>query len=94
MLASRTGDIFLCHETALASQFAIAARQYAESAAVLATLERSGIDFTRLRDQTIEAQAHSEAAFKAFAEHVASHECDNATQNAQEYPCEQEKDVP
>jgi hypothetical protein len=65
----------------LASRFAIAARQYADTAAVLATLGTSGTDYARLRDQTIKGQAQSEVAFKEFTEHVDSHQCDGATQN-------------
>jgi hypothetical protein len=42
-----------------------------------------GIDFTRLRDQTIETQCRSEVAFRTFTEHVASHQCGEATQNGQ-----------
>jgi hypothetical protein len=67
----------------LAAELAIAARQYAETAAGLATLGISGTDYTLLRDQTIEAQKRSEAAFKAFTEHVVSHQCGEVTQNAQ-----------
>ena len=75
----------------LASQFAIAARQYAETAASLATLGESGIEYTRLCDQTLEAQARSEAALKAFTEHVASHQCGEVTQNGKEHLCAQGK---
>jgi hypothetical protein len=78
----------------LASRFAIAARQYADTAAGLATLGASGIDYTRLRDQTIEGQAQAEAAFKAFTEHVESHQCGDATQNGHEHQCEQEQHAP
>jgi hypothetical protein len=69
----------------LASQFAIAARKYAENAAGLATLGTSDFDYIRLRDETTAAQAHSEAAFKAFTEHVDSHQCGEVTLNGREY---------
>jgi hypothetical protein len=72
-----------------ASEFAIAARQFAEAAVVLATLGTSGIDYTRLRDRTIEAQARSESALKAFIEQVVSHQCGEATLNGHEHPCAQ-----
>jgi hypothetical protein len=68
---------------ALASRFAIAARQYADTAAFLATLGTSGSEYTRLRDQTIKVQVQSEVAFKEFTDHVESHQCDEATQNGQ-----------
>jgi hypothetical protein len=64
----------------LAEKFALATRQYAESAVCLAISGKFGIDFTRLREQTIKAQGRSEVAFRALSEHVASHE---ATQNGQ-----------
>ena len=64
----------------LAEKFALATRQYAESAVGLAI---SGIDFARLRDQTIKAQGRAEVAFRALTEHVASHQCGEATQNGQ-----------
>jgi hypothetical protein len=67
----------------LAEKFALATRQYAESAVRLAISGKSGIDFTGLRDQTIKAQGRSEVAFRAFTEHVASHQCGEATQNGQ-----------
>jgi hypothetical protein len=41
----------------LAEKFAVAARLYAESAVRLATSGKSDIDFTRLRDETIDAQS-------------------------------------
>jgi len=59
----------------LAEQFALAARLYAESAVKLTSLGKSEVDYIRLRDDTIEAQRHSEAAFRAFIQHVASHRC-------------------
>jgi hypothetical protein len=58
----------------LGAQFATAARLYAEAATTLA-LEHSEIEYALLLDQTVQAQGRSEAAFKAFKEHVASHEC-------------------
>ena len=67
----------------LAEEFAFATRLYAESAVRLATSGKSGIDFTRVRDQTIKPQDRSEVAFRAFTEHVASHRCGEATQNGQ-----------
>jgi hypothetical protein len=67
----------------LAEKFALATRQYAESAVRLAISGKSGIDFTGLRDQTIKAQGRSEVAFRALSEHVASHQCGEATQNGQ-----------
>ena len=67
----------------LAEKFALATRQYAESAVRLAISGKFGIDFTRLRDQTIKAQGRSEVAFRALSEHVASHQCGEATQNGQ-----------
>ena len=63
----------------LAEKFALATRQYAESAVGLAISGKSGIDFARLRDQTIKAQGRSEVAFRALSEHVASHQCGEAT---------------
>ena len=65
----------------LAADFASAARLFAESAVLLATSGKSGIDYTSLCDQTIEAQGSAEVAFRAFKEHVASHQCGEATQN-------------
>ena len=65
----------------LAAEFASAARLYAESAVRLATSEEPGIDYTSL--QTLEAQGRAEFAFKAFTEHVASHQCGEDTQNGQ-----------
>ena len=67
----------------LAEKFALATRQYAESAVGLAISGKSGIDFARLRDQTINAQGRAEVAFRALTEHVASHQCGEATQNGQ-----------
>ena len=64
----------------LAERFAFSTRLYAESAVRLATSGKAGIDFARLRDQTIEAHRRSEVAFMAFREHVASHQCGEATQ--------------
>ena len=58
-----------------------AARLFAESAVLLATSGKSGIDYTSLCDQTIEAQGSAEVAFRAFKEHVVSHQCGEATQN-------------
>jgi hypothetical protein len=62
----------------LATEFAIAARLYAETAVRLATIGTSDTDFIRLRDDTIEAQRRSEAAFKDFTQHIASHQCGEA----------------
>ena len=67
----------------LAEKFAFATRQNAQSAIRLANSGKFGIDFTRLRDQTIKAQGRAEVAFRAFTEHVASHQCGEATQNGQ-----------
>ena len=47
----------------LAAKFACAARLFAESAVLLATSGKSGIDYTSLCDQTIEAQGSGEVAF-------------------------------
>jgi hypothetical protein len=58
----------------LAEAFALAARHYAESATRL-VCSNPGIDYARLRDQTIEAQSRAELAFRTFAEHVDSHQC-------------------
>jgi hypothetical protein len=77
----------------LAEKFAVAARLYAESAVCLATSGKSGHDFTRLSKQTIEAQSHSEVAFKALMEHVASHPCGVPTQTANGHLNVQEEDV-
>jgi hypothetical protein len=63
---------------ALAEKFAVAVRMYAESAVSLATSGESGSDFTRLLNQTIEAERLSELTFTAFREHVASHQCAEA----------------
>ena len=65
----------------LAEKFAVAVRLYAESAVCLAISGKSGMDFIRLSKQTIEAQSLSEAAFRAFMEHVASHQCAGTTQD-------------
>ena len=67
----------------LAEEFALAARLYAESAVRLAFVGKSGIEYSSLRDQTIEAQGRSEAAFRAFNEHVSSHQyqCGEITRN-------------
>ena len=59
----------------LAAEFAIAARLYAETAVRLATIGTSDTDYTRLSDDTIEAQRRSDAAFRNFIHHVASHQC-------------------
>ena len=67
----------------LAEQFALATRLYAESTVKLASLRKSGIDYIRLRDQTIDAQRRSEAAFGAFMQHVDSHQCGDTPQNGQ-----------
>jgi hypothetical protein len=53
----------------LTEKFALATRQYAESAVGLAISGKSGMDFARLRDQTIK-RGRSEVAFRAFTEHV------------------------
>ena len=65
----------------LAEELATAARLYAESAIRLACSAKSAVDYACLRDQTIEAQGRSEVAFKGFNEHVASHQCGEATHN-------------
>ena len=65
----------------LAEKFAVTARLYAESAVCLATSGKSGTDFIRLSQQTIEAQNLSEAACRAFMDHVGSHDCDDVAQN-------------
>jgi hypothetical protein len=65
----------------LAEKFAVAARLYAESVVCLATSGKSGIDFIRLSKQTIEAQSLSEAACRAFMDHVGSHQCGEAMTN-------------
>ena len=65
----------------LAEKFAFATRHNAQSAIRLANSGKFGIDFTRLRDQTIKAQGRAEVAFRAFTEHVASHQCGEVTQN-------------
>ena len=62
----------------LAEQFAIAARLYVERAVKLAASGGVGINYTRLRDETIQAQERSEIAFRALTEHVASHQCGKA----------------
>jgi hypothetical protein len=59
----------------LAERFATAARLYAESAVKLVSFEESRINYARLRNYAIRAQERSEAAFRAFTEHVASHQC-------------------
>ena len=66
-----------------AEKSALATRQNADSAVRLAISGKSGIDFTRLRDQTIKAQGRAEVAFRAFTKHVASHQCGEARQNGQ-----------
>ena len=76
----------------LAAEFASAARLYAESAVRLATSEEPGIDYTSL--QTLEAQGRAEFAFKAFTEHVASHQCEEDTQNGQGNLNAQEQKAP
>ena len=58
----------------LGVQFATAARLYAEAATSLA-LDHSEIEYALLLDQTVQAQDLTETAFRAFKEHVASHEC-------------------
>jgi hypothetical protein len=67
----------------LAARFATAARLYAETATNLAILGKFGIEYTHLVNQTIEAQVRSDAAFRAFTEHVASHNCGDVPQNGQ-----------
>src|SRR5215472_7606856 len=67
----------------LAAEFACTARLYAESGVRLATSGKSGIDYTRECAQTLEAHGRSEIAFRAFTEHVASHQCGEVTQNGQ-----------
>src|SRR5215469_12208940 len=65
----------------LAEKLAVTTRLYAECAVRLATSKESGIDFVRLSKQTIEAQSLSEAACRAFMDHVGSHDCDDVAQN-------------
>jgi len=77
----------------LAEEFAIAARLYAESAIRLASSGAYAIDYACLRDQTIEAQGRPETAFRGFNEHVASHQCGEATQNVNGHLNEQERHV-
>jgi hypothetical protein len=78
----------------LAEKFAVAVRLYAESAVCLATSEKSDIDFIHLSHQTIEAQSLSEAAFRAFMEHVASHQCAATTRNGTGSRNAKEQEVP
>ena len=78
----------------LAAEFACAARLFAESAVLLATSGKSGTDYTSLCDQTSEAQGSAEAAFRALTEHVASHQCGEATQNGQVHLYAQEQNAP
>jgi hypothetical protein len=59
----------------LGAEFATAARLYAEAATSLARFDHSESEYVLLLDQTVQAQDRSEAAFRAFKEHVASHEC-------------------
>ena len=59
----------------LAEKFAVTTRLYAECAVCLATSEKSRVDFIRLCKQTIEAQSLSEAACRAFMDHVILHQC-------------------
>jgi hypothetical protein len=77
----------------LAEKFAVAARLYAESAVCLATSGKSGADFIRLGQQTIEAQSLAEAACRAFMDHVGSHQCEEAMQNGNGHPHVQEQHV-
>jgi hypothetical protein len=65
----------------LAEKLAVTTRLYAECAVCLATSGKSGIDFIRLTQQTIEAQSLAEAACRAFMDHVGSHQCGEAMQN-------------
>jgi hypothetical protein len=58
----------------LGAEFATAARLYAEAATSLA-LDYSEIEYALLLDQTVQALTRAEDAFRAFKEHVASHEC-------------------
>jgi hypothetical protein len=78
----------------LAAEFAFAARLFAESAVLLATSGKSGIEYTSLCDQISEAQASAEAAFRTFTEHVASHHCGEATQDGQVHLYAQEQNAP
>lgn len=75
----------------LAEQFASAARLYAESAVKLAILGKSGIDYIRLRDDTIDAQGRSEVAFRDFIQHVDSHQCGEGALNGRGHVYAQEK---
>jgi hypothetical protein len=62
----------------LAEQFAIAARLYAESVALLAT-SSAGVmspeEYGHLRQKAETAQQRAEAAGLAFEEHLDSHRC-------------------
>ena len=69
----------------LAAKFATAARLHAETAVVLATLGKSGIEYNHLLEQTIEAQGRSEAAFRVFIEHVDAHQCGEALADGLEH---------
>ena len=77
----------------LAQQFAISARLYSESAVALATLGKSGVDYNRLRTETIRVQERSETALRAFTEHVDLHHCGEAMQNGQEHLSQRVKHV-
>ena len=65
----------------MAEKLAVTTRLYAECAVCLATSGKSGIDFIRLSQQTIEAQSLAEAACRAFMDHVGSHQCGEAMTN-------------
>jgi hypothetical protein len=59
----------------LAEAFAKAARQYSDSAVLLATLVVSETDYFHLRRLTLEAKNRSEAAFASYVQHVDLHRC-------------------
>jgi hypothetical protein len=65
----------------LAEELALTARLYAEAAGRLASSGKSGIAYARLREHTSKALRCSEAAFRAFTDHVVSHQCGEITQN-------------
>jgi hypothetical protein len=52
-----------------------------------------GIDFIRLSKQTIEAPSLSEAACRAFIDHVGSHQCKEIMLNSNGHPHVQEQHV-
>jgi hypothetical protein len=78
----------------LAEKLAVTTRLYAECAVCLATSGKSGADFIRLSKQTIEAQRLSEAACRAFMDHVASDQCGEVMQNGNGHLHVSEQQVP